>query len=228
MEPLEPLKTLPRNPRTSRNFRELIYFLNYLKEKPMQSTTELDLSTKQLADVLGCTSRMVNIYRAAIEQETGKTLGYKNGKTTYFRPKEQHAIAAQRERGIDTREVGAQAQARASQPVTTAPGEEGMNEGMAAIVEQSDQQAIAMGTMLGQRFNALMMGTMMSTIATGFNELQTTMAEVTTSIQCGLPAAPALGAGNVPLALGGTDDGEEYEADIDYYGQSGSTAGSDG
>ena len=192
----------------------------------MQSTTELDLSTKQLADVLGCSPRMVNIYRTATEQQTGQSLGYKNGKTTYFRPKEQHAIAAQRERGVDTREVGAQAQARASQPVTTAPGEEGMNEGMAAIVKQSDQQAIAMGQMLGHRFNSLLMGTMMDTIATGFTEIQQTMTEVTASIQCGLPAAPALGAGNVPLALGGTDegDGEEYEVpDIDYYGESGST-----
>jgi hypothetical protein len=232
MEPLEPSKTHPGSNSTSRNFREILYFLNYLKENPiMQASAELDLSTKQLADALGCTPRMVNIYRAAIEQETGRNLGYKSGKTTYFRPKEQHAIAAQRERGVDTREVGAEAQARASQPVTTAPGEEGMNEGMAAIVKQSDQQAIAMGQMLGHRFNSLLMGTMMDTIATGFTEIQQTMTEVTASIQCGLPAAPALGAGTVPLALGGTGegDGEEYEVpDIDYYGESGSTAGNGG
>jgi hypothetical protein len=225
MEPLEPSKTHPGSNSTSRNFREILYFLNYLKENPiMQASAELDLSTKQLADVLGCTSRMVNIYRAAIEQETGKALGYKNGKTTYFRPKEQHAIAAQRERGVDTREVGAQAQARASQPVTTAPGEEGMSDGMAAIVAQSDEQAIAMGEMLGQRYNSLMMGTMMNTIAEGFRTMQTTMTEVTASIQCTLPAAPALGAANRPLAIGGTDEDDEYEeTDIDYYGESGST-----
>jgi hypothetical protein len=227
MEPLEPSKTHPGSNSTSRNFREILYFLNYLKENHiMKASAELDLSTKQLADILGCSPRMVNIYRSAVEQETGQNLGYKNGKTTYFRPKEQHAIAAQRERGVDTREVGAQAQARASQPVTTAPGEEGMSDGMAAIVEQSDRQAIAMGNMLGQRFNSLMMGTMMNTIATGFTEMQTTMAEVTTSIQCGLPAAPTLGAANLPLALEGTDedDSEKYEVpDIDYYGESGST-----
>ena len=192
----------------------------------MQSTAELDLSTKQLADVLGCTSRMVNIYRAAIEQETGRNLGYKSGKTTYFRPKEQHAIAAQRERGVDTREVGAKAQAQASQPVTTAPGEEGMGDGMAAIIAQSDQQAIAMGDMLGQRFNSLVMGTMMNTIAQGFVNMQTTMTEVTTSIQCSLPAAPALGAGSRPLALEGTAAAEYEIPDIDYY-EDGSTVGSD-
>lgn len=194
----------------------------------MQTTTELDLSTKQLADVLGCTSRMVNIYRAAVEQETGQTLGYKNGKTTYFRPKEQDAIAAQRERGVDTREVGTKAQARVSQPVATATGEEGMSEGMSAIVAQSDQQAIAMGDMLGQRFNALVMSTMMSKIAQGFNDLQQTMTEVTASIQCSLPAAPALGAANRPLALEGSDEEEEFDIpDIDYYGKSGHTVGND-
>jgi hypothetical protein len=212
---------LPRNPGISRNFRELIYFLNFLKEKPMQTTAELDLSTKQLADVLGCTARMVNIYRAAVEQETGQNLGYKNGKTTYFRPKEQHAIAAQRERGVDARTVGAQAQARVSQPVTGATGEENMNDGMAAIVAQSDQQAIAMGQMLGQRFNGLMMSTMMSTIAQGFGEMQQTMTEVTASIQCSLPAAPALGATSRPFVLEGAEEGEgeEYQVpDIDYYG----------
>jgi hypothetical protein len=228
MEPLEPSKTHPGSNSTSQNFRELIYFLNFLKENPIMKTseTQLDLSTKQLADLLGCTPRMVNIYRAAIEQETGKALGYKSGKTTYFRPAEQHAIAAQRERGVDAREVGAQAQARVSQPVATGSGEEGMSEGMAAIVQQSDEQAIAMGNMLGERFNALMMGTMMNTIAIGFNRMQTTMTEVTTSIQCGLPAAPTLGAGSHPLALEGTDD-EYEETDIDYYGD-GSTAGNDG
>lgn len=195
----------------------------------MQTTTELDLSTKQLAEVLSCSPRMVNIYRAAIEQETGKPLGYKSGKTVYFRPKEQHAIASQKMRGVDTREVGTKAQARVSQPVATATGEEGMGDGMAAIVEQSDQQAIAMGEMLGQRFNSLMMSTMMGTIAQGFNDMQTTMTEVTASIQCSLPAAPALGAASRPLALEGTDEEEEFDIpDIDYYGESGATVGSDG
>jgi hypothetical protein len=195
----------------------------------MQATTELDLSTKQLADVLGCTSRMINIYRAAIEQAEGKPLGYKSGKTTYFRPQEQHAIASQKMRGVDTREVGAQAKARVSQPVTEATGEESMGDGMAAIVAQSDQQAIAMGEMLGQRFNALVMSTMMGTIAQGFNDMQQTMTEVTASIQCSLPAAPALGATNRPLALEGADEEEEFDIpDINYYEESGHTVGNDG
>jgi hypothetical protein len=212
-------------PRTSRNFRELAYFLNYLKGKPMQTTeTQLDLSTKQLAEVMGCTPRMVNIYRAAIEADTNLTIGYKSGKTTYFRSHEQRAIIAQRERGVDTQAVGAQAQARVSQPVTGATGEEGMNDGMAAIVAQSDQQAIAMGQMLGQRFNALMMNTMMGTIAQGFGEMQQTMTEVTASIQCSLPEAPALGAASGPFVL---EAGADALKDVDYYGEPGSTAGND-
>ena len=179
-------------------------------------TAELDLSTKQLADALNCSPRMVNIYRAAIEQETGKTLGYKSGKTTYFRPAEQHAIYAQRERGVNTTEVAAQAQARVSQPQAqaTTAAEDGMGDGMNAIVAQSDQQAVALGQMLGERFNGLMMSTMMTTIAQGFTTMQATMTEVTASIQCSLPPAPALGAGE-NLRLSAANDGNNNWIDDD-------------
>ena len=167
----------------------------------MTTTTQaqLDLTTKDLAQALGCTPRMVNIYRESIEQRTGRNVGYKIGRTTYFRPEEQHALRAEREHGqVNAQEVGAKAQQRsnANYSETVASAEGSMQDGMSAIVQQSDAQAIQMGQMLGQRFNGLMMGAMMQTMAQGMTEMQNGMAELTASLQCSVPTAPQIGGGN--------------------------------
>lgn len=165
----------------------------------MTTQTQLDLTTKDLAQALGCSPRMVNIYRESVEQRTGKNVGYKMGRTTYFRPEEQQALRAEREHGqVNAQEVGAKAQQRstANYSETVASAEGTMQDGMGAIVQQSDQQAIQMGQMLGQRFNSLMMGAMMQTMAEGMGQMQTGMAELTASLQCSVPTAPQLGGRN--------------------------------
>jgi hypothetical protein len=169
--------------------------------------TQIDLTTKDLAALLGCTPRMVNIYRESVEQRTGRSIGYKLGRTTHFRPEEQDAIRSERERGVNPQEVSAKAQQRsnANYSSTVNQAEETMQQGMGDIVAQSDAQAIAMGQMLGQRFNSLMMGSMMQVMSQGFADMQTGMGELTASLQCSVPTAPSLaptGGASRPLALG--------------------------
>jgi len=80
---------------------------------------------------------------------------------------------------------------------------------MGAIVAQSDQQAIAMGQMLGQRFNTLMFSSMMGTMAQGMTEMQAGMEELQVSLQCSVPTLDARllgGSPDRPLALEGDDD----------------------
>ncbi len=180
--------------------------------KATATMPEVDLTTTDLSKLLGCSTRMVNVYRAAIEQCTGRTVGYRVGKATYYRPEEQQAIRQQREHGVDVGEVGANAQARAtanaSQTVATA--EATMQTGLGDIVQQNDAQAIAMGQMLGQRFMGLMTGAMMETMSIGMGQMLQGMGEVTASLSCSVPTAPQLG-GTVPnpfaLAAGDESNG---------------------
>jgi hypothetical protein len=184
------------------------------------SYTEVDLSTKDLADIVGCTPRMINLYRSAVEHRTGRSLGYKSGKTMFFTPEEQAMIRGERDRtgNMDSKTVNQAAQtARESATPNYAPqaaaAEGTMGDAMGAIVAQADNQAIAMGQMLGQRFNSLLMATMTQTMAQGMVELQTSMGELTASLQCSVPAAPALN-GQTLLALEGDADIDLQEDEI--------------
>lgn len=162
------------------------------------NVAEADLTTQNLADILGCTSRMVNLYRASIEQRTQTKLGYKIGKTTYFRPDEQQAIRGERDRGVNPAEVGqnAQKQAAAAPKNTMAEADEVAGGSMSAMVAQSDRQAAQMGEVLGERFVGVMAASMSAAIARGMTGLHQSMMEMTAGLQTSIPAAPAIVGGN--------------------------------
>jgi hypothetical protein len=114
----------------------------------MQTTVEM--TTQQLADRLNVSPRMINIYRAAVEQRSGKTIGTKRGRTTWFTAEEQDLIHQ------------AQAQGKQATPphrdsATVEDQDNQMIGDMSAIMSTGDEAAIAMGQQIGQRWQALMM-----------------------------------------------------------------------
>lgn len=164
--------------------------------------SEADLTTQNLADRFRCSTRMVNLYRADSERKTGKKLGYKIGKTTYFKPEEVQAIQAERDRGVSAADVGARAQqqATAAPKETMQDADEVANGSMSGMVSQLDRQAEQMGSVVGDRFVGIMAASMSAAIARGMTGLQQSMMEMTAGLQTSIPAAPAI-AGGTAAAL---------------------------
>ncbi|MDX2239096.1 MAG: hypothetical protein NW224_00255, partial [Leptolyngbyaceae cyanobacterium bins.302] len=65
----------------------------------MATTTEVDMSIKDIADRMQMNPRTINLWRSNAEQRLGKPLGYKVGKVTYFKPDEVREILKSRESG---------------------------------------------------------------------------------------------------------------------------------
>jgi len=121
------------------------------------NNTQIDLTIKDLADRTGLTPRMLNIYRANAERRLGRKLGNKIGKTPYFTPTEVQEILSERESGNAGNAGSSQNFSEApnfSQANNAAEGE--ILTGMDAIVSAGDNNAIAIGQSLGQRWNGLM------------------------------------------------------------------------
>jgi len=164
--------------------------------------SEADLTTQDLADKFRCSTRMVNLYRVAIERRTSKKLGYKIGKTTYLKPEEVQAIQAERDRGVSAAEVGAtaQKQATAAPKETMQDADDVATGSLATMVAQSDRQAEQMGEVIGERFVGILAASMTAAIARGMTGLQQSMGELTAGLQTSIPVAPAI-AGGTAAAL---------------------------
>ena len=172
---------------------------------------EQEWTAADLAAHWNITPRMVNIYRQEAERLRGGTpLGVKRGRKTYFSREECEAIAQVKQRGIDTTTASARnAQAKAagdSRATAQANSAEAATlDGMEGVTAQLDNQAIALGQQLGQRFNSLVLATAMQTMAEGMGQLGQTLGELQCSMEGSitgldlpqLPAAQAvLGEGN--------------------------------
>lgn len=152
--------------------------------------TATDLSTQQLADQLNVTPRMINIYRVQAEASEGKRLGKKRGKTTFFTPEEQDLIRKTKTAGLNVEESKENHQHRAAPDFHTAnnQAEEGIVNGMQAIVEAGDRNAIQIGQTLGKRWNQLLWTTALQTMQDGLLEMQEQFAELNTSAFLALPS----------------------------------------
>ncbi len=175
----------------------------------MVAAVEVDLSTQDLADRSRLTPRMVNIYRVQAEQRLGRKLGQKRGKTTYFNPEEQREILKSRIEGTSADEVAEQHQRQTSSNFQDLnnTAEDGMLGSMGDIVAQNDQRAIAMGQALGQRFNSVLFAAMMQEMGNGLTQMHQGLGELTSSLNCALPAVDraALTGGKSNLLLEGDD-----------------------
>lgn len=147
------------------------------------ATTEVDLTAKDIADRTRLTPRMVNIYRAEAEARLGYKLGYKQGRTTYFRPDEVREI-------LKSREAQPSGNPRTSQNFREPSDFSNLNNqaedsiltGMDAIVQAGDQNAIAVGQALGQRWNQLMWTAALQSMQSGMVDMQTRFEEMHTSV----------------------------------------------
>jgi hypothetical protein len=138
----------------------------------MTTTTEVDLTIKDIADRLtlrdavarcdrlvaarlrvalrdrcNVTPRTANLWRSSAEARSGRKLGYKVGKTWFFRADEIREILKSREEAIDPRQVSEQ-NARQSTPnyhAQNSQAEDGILTGMDAIVSSGDKNALAIG-----------------------------------------------------------------------------------
>lgn len=170
----------------------------------------VDLTAKDLAAVMQITSRMVNIYRVAVEQRLGQPLGYKVGKTVYFTEEEQDLIRQERDRGTSARDVGNQARDRASGTnFATDQTDSTMGSALGGLVEKSDQHAIATGKAIAQRYKTVMMASFQQGLAEQMIAIQDdAIDEIQAAIDCSLPTLDAriLGGTRPPLSLVGGDD----------------------
>lgn len=151
-------------------------------------TTEVDYSTKDIADRCGLSARMVNIYRAAAEARLKRKLGYKVGRATYFRPDDVKEILKQREFSTGDDFAGSEPTSPNFQEVNNA-AEDGILTGIDGLVATGDQNAIAIGQALGMRWNGLLMSAALQQMQVGMVEMSTQFKELHASVSVGLNSA---------------------------------------
>jgi hypothetical protein len=153
------------------------------------TTTEVDLTVKDIADRTGLSPRMINIYRSDAESRLGQKLGYKIGKTWHFKPEEVREILKSREKGVDPQSVNQHRQAPTNFHTANNQAEESILTGMDSIVASGDQNAIALGQALGQRWNNLLWSTALQTMQSGMVTMQTQFEELHASVSVELGTA---------------------------------------
>jgi hypothetical protein len=145
------------------------------------TTTQVDYSTKDIADRCGLTTRMVNVYRAAAEDRLKCKLGYKVGRATYFRPHEVVEILKQREESAPADHSRNEPASENFSEVNQGNGAAG-TAGMDALVAAGDQNAIAVGRALGMRWNSLLITSAMQTMQTGMMQMQDQFSQLHESV----------------------------------------------
>jgi len=159
-------------------------------------TTDLLMTIKDIAEATRLTPRMINIYRADAEQRLVRKFGRKEGRTTYFDAEEVREILKSR----DSNHAGNAGNASVSQNFAEASNfsqqnnqaEDSTLNGMEALVAANDQQAIAIGTAIGQRFTQVMWATAIGTMQTGTTQMLQQFAEMGSAIALPLNHQPAL------------------------------------
>ncbi|MBD2462280.1 hypothetical protein H6G89_14625 [Oscillatoria sp. FACHB-1407] len=154
--------------------------------KELTMTTTLELSTAELAERLGVTPRMVNMYRAAAERTAQRPLGTKRGKTKYFNAEEIELIRKAQILGATEGDRQQQKPADFTQQNTEAEAE--ICDGMSDIVAAGDRNALMMGRSLGKRWNDLMWTAALREMQTGMLTMQSQFNEMHASIATSLDA----------------------------------------
>lgn len=149
----------------------------------MTTMTEAGLTVKDLADRIGLSPRMINIYRAEAEARLGRKLGHKEGRQTVFYPEDVREV-------LKSRDAGNEGNTGTSQKFRETPNfsqqnnqaEAGVLTGMEAMVATGDQKAIATGAELGQRWNELMWASAIQTMQVGMVQMTQQFSELHTSL----------------------------------------------
>jgi hypothetical protein len=167
----------------------------------MNTTTEVDMTIRDLADRAGRSVRQVNNWRAAAERRLGRKLGYPDPvdrRTLRFKPEDAREILKS---GMDLQD-GTEQPPQPQRPDfagVNANAEAGIFGGMDAIVHMGDQNAIAIGSAIGQRWNQMVWATALQTMQGGMIQMTEQFAEMhqSVSLSLGTPQLP----GNDPNSL---------------------------
>jgi len=163
----------------------------------MATTTEIDLTIKDIADRINMTPRTVNLWRASAEQRLGHSLGYKIGKVTYFKADEVREILKSRDAGNNGNSQNFGERDHFSQHNNQAESE--VIGGLDALVASGDQNAAMVGRAIGQRWNQIVVASALAEMQTGMMQMQSSFAELQASIEVTANTLPQL-PGMSPLA----------------------------
>jgi hypothetical protein len=150
---------------------------------------------------------MVNIYRVEAEQLAGRKLGARRGKVVFFTPEEQEVIRAVQRQGINKKEQN-QPQSKPDFSAYNNQAEDSILTGMDAIVQSGDQNAIAIGQALGQRWNTLLWSTALQAMHGGMVQMQQQFEELHMSVSLEL-SQPQLTSANHNLLEGKEDESSD-------------------
>jgi hypothetical protein len=136
---------------------------------------------------------MINIYRAQAENRLGIKFGRKEGRTVYFNAEEIREI-------LKSRETSNSGNMSSSRNFQEAVNFSNMNDqaeasalgGMEAIVNASDQQAIAIGQAIGQRFVQVVWTTAIGTMQHGMTQMGQRFDEMHQAVALPLQHSPQL------------------------------------
>ena len=174
--------------------------------------SQVEMTTAQLADRLGVTARMINIYKVNAEATHNCGLGTKRGRTTYFSPEEQEMIERARSQqnghsAENARQNHAQRQAQDSQNFQTsnAKTEGQILDGMGDLVTVGDRNALALGEQLGRRWSGLVMTSALQAMQQGLSQVSVQLEELGTAMNCSF-VAPQLPESSQSLLPSSDDD----------------------
>ena len=155
----------------------------------MATQTEIDYSTKDIADRCNLSPRMVNIYRSEAETRLKRKLGYKVGKTWFFKADEVREILKQREATSDRADYSGNAPTSPNFQEANNTAEDSILGGMDAIVASGDQNAMAIGQTLGLRWNQIMWTAALQQMQSGIVQMGQGFSELHASVSIGLNSA---------------------------------------
>lgn len=159
-------------------------------------TTDVLMTTKDIAQATQLTPRTINLYRADAERRVGRVFGRKEGRTTYFNAEEVREILKSRDSeysgnaGNCSNSRNFQEAVNFSNANTQAEDES--ISGMEAIVTSGDNQAAMIGQAMGNRFIQVVRTTALATMQQGFFDIGKEFDEMYSAVALPLSHQPSL------------------------------------
>jgi hypothetical protein len=162
----------------------------------MTTTVEIDLSIKDLAEKIQRTPRQINNWKAAAERRLKRKLGHPDPcdrRVLVFTPDECREILKS---GMNLENGNEQPQTQAAPNfnVNATQAEASIFGGMDAIVTAGDNNALAIGQALGQRWNQILWTSALQSMQEGMLAMQASFEEMHQSVSITVNQPQLIGA----------------------------------